>query len=437
MMTISFKTTTKKIFEPILVLALVLLFFMVILLTLNTVFPTGQSLLDLVSPGGQGPSHSGDYLTSRNLRLSTGTGEYGLGDRSNITAVLSDLENLVKSKRANQIAWQGAPKGMTFFNSDAIQTFHKSSATLSIKKGNILELGENSLVVLRKLERDVFTRENRTIVVLMGGQLSGEVRKTDQENYNLEIIAPGVIARAPSKDNKDKPTRFQMAVKPDNSSILTVLEGTADLMVDGETIKVGADQVVQVQPGKRPVFLGPPPEPPVLASPADDEMFPFRDVPPIVTFGWSASEDIQGYNFVLATDSQFKDILHEGRIDGNQFTHGNLKPGDYFWRISSVNKNGEGNFSRVKHFQLIQDLEPPALEVNYPDTGEVGDKFVLRGRTDPDARIFVGGIPVEIDEGGEFVHNLFLQRGFNVIVVEAVDKVGNVAYFSQLVNVEF
>ncbi|MDF1525880.1 MAG: hypothetical protein RRA15_12900 [bacterium] len=76
--------------------------------------------------------------------------------------------------------------------------------------------------------------------------------------------------------------------------------------------------------------------------------------------------------------------------------------------------------------------------VNYnSDTVEDGDKFELRGRTDPDVRIFVGGIPVKIDESGEFVHDLFLKRGFNVIVVEAVDKVGNVNYFSKVVNVEF
>ena len=185
------------------------------------------------------------------------------------------------------------------------------------------------------------------------------------------------------------------------------------------------------------VFLLPPPEPPVLNSPARDEVFTFRDIPPRVSFQWNAREDVQGYHFVLATDPKFENIFYEGRIDSNRFVHGNLKPGDYFWRVSSRSRDGEGGFGRARHLQLIQDLEAPALEINYPDTGEEGDKFVLSGRTDPDASIFVGGMPVKIDERGEFEHNLFLQRGFNVIVVEAVDKVGNVAYFSRVVNVEF
>ncbi len=436
-MKLTFKTTRNRVLEAVLVLALVLIFFLVILVTLNVVFPTGQGLLGLVRPGGEDPALSGERLTSRELRLSTEAGEFDLGGRTDITAVLSRMKNLVKSKRANQIAWQGAAKGMAFYNRDAIQTFNKSSATLFFEKGNFLELGENSLVVLRKLERDVFTRENRTIVVLMGGQLSGEVRKTGQEKFSLEVIAPGVVARAPSRSNSDQPARFRMTVNPDNTSVLTVLEGKADLVIDGETIVVGADQVVKIQPGKPIVYLRPPPEPPVLASPAGDEIFPFRKVPPRVSFGWNGSGDVRRYHFVLARDSRFQEIIYEDRVDGNQFVHGNLKPGDYFWRVSSVNSNGEGGFSRARHFQLIQDLDPPALVVNYPDTGEEGDKFELRGRTDPDARIFVGGMPVKIDERGEFVHSFFLRRGFNVIVVEAVDKVGNVNYFSKVINVEF
>ena len=82
-------------------------------------------------------------------------------------------------------------------------------------------------------------------------------------------------------------------------------------------------------------------------------------------------------------------------------------------------------------------MELPSLEVSYPDASEEGDRFELSGRTDPDARVFVGGMPVKVDRNGEFMHSLFLQRGYNVIVVEAVDKVGNVNYFSRTVNVKF
>ncbi|MDF1525879.1 MAG: hypothetical protein RRA15_12895 [bacterium] len=352
-MKFSFKTTTKKAVEAILVLSLVLLFFLAILFTLNKVFPTGLKLLNLVRPGAQDSSPYSDHLASRELRLNTGTGEFGLGDGDTVTAVLSSLNNQVKAKRANQIAWQGAEKGMTFHDRDAIQSFRKSFATVFFKKGNFLELHENSLIVLRSLERDVFIRENHMTVVLVNGQLNGRIGIQDQENYNLEVIAPGVVARAPSRGNKDQPSQFQMSVGPDDTSILTVHEGTVDFLIDGKTIGVGTDQVVKIQPGKALVYLRPPPRAPALTSPANDETFTVRDIPPRVSFGWHKGGNVQGYHFVLARDPGYQDIFYEGRFEDNQFFHGNLNQGDYYWRVSSVSSNGEGAFGRARHLRLI------------------------------------------------------------------------------------
>ena len=431
------KGITKKFGEAALVLALVFLFFMVILVTLNTVFPTGYSLLELVRPGDNNPFRSGEKTTPRELRLSTGTGELGLGDGSDIAAVLTRTVSQVKAKRADQIAWRGTVEGMAFRNSDAVQTFHNSAATLTFREGNFLELEENSLVVLRKLERDVFTRDNNMTIVLMSGQVSGEVMMQGQENFNLEIVTPGAVALAPSRAGKGKPARFQMVVQPDNSSILTVLEGKADLLVNGETIEVGTDQAVKVQPGMPLVYLRPPPRPPVLASPPDSQTYSFREIPPRVVFEWKNSPGAQEYRFVIARDPEFREIFYEDRVSENMLAHGNLKPGEYFWRVSAGNQDGTGGFGPSRSFMLTQDIQPPTLEISYPDTGQEGDNFELSGTTDPEARVFVGGMPVQVDGMGQFTHNLFLRRGFNVIVVEAVDKVGNVNYFSKTVNVEF
>jgi hypothetical protein len=436
-MDFSFKKISGKIFEAVLVLLLVMFIFLGILYTLNTVFPTGFKLRNLVSRGTPDSSYYNHNLAARELRLNTSDGEYGLGETAGITAVLSDMDNLVKTKRHDQVAWKGAAEGMTFYNKDAIQTFRKSSATVLFKEGNFLKLNENSLIVLRNLEKDPFTRDNRMTVVLMSGQLSGQISKIHQENYNLEVLAPGAIARAPSKNSKDAPARFRMSVGPDETSILTVLDGTVDLEVGGKTVEVVTDQIVKVQPGKQLVYLRPPPSPPALVTPANDNIFYFRDIPPKVSFTWKPGEGIKDYHLIVSKDPQFQEVVYEGRVESGSFSHGNLKQGDYYWRVSSVNSDGEGVFSQPRHFVLIQDLERPTLIVNYPDTPEPGDRFELSGRTDPDARIFVGGMPVKVDENGEFVHDLFLKRGYNVIVVEAVDSVGNVNYFSRTVNVEF
>ncbi len=432
----SFKATAKRILEAAVVLALVLFFFLVILVTLNMVFPTGQSLFELVRPGGNYADRSGVDGRVREHRLVTEGGDSLPGEGSGVTAVLTRAEHSVKSKRADQIAWQNAAKGMSFYDRDAVQTMEGSAATISFKEGNYLELDENSLVVLRKMERDVFLRENRTVIVLMEGKLTGQTAGTRGESLNLEVVVPGAVAQVPPPDERGRSNRFQVAVKKDDTSVLTVVEGTADLVVDGSSMEVGANQIVKIQPGKPPVYLSPPPDPPLLLAPSEGAKYLFRDIPPVVAFEWESRENIDDYHFVLAMDPLFEEIVHEEVIRDKRFSHGNLRRGDYFWRVSSLSTDQEGPFTAARGFELIQDLDPPVLEVTYPELPITGDVLELKGTTEPGARVFVGTIPVKVGEGGEFAHRLVLEGGPNVVVVEAVDKAGNVAYFSRIVNVE-
>ena len=436
-MTLSFKTAAKRFLEAILVLTLVLFAFLVILFTLNKVFPVGQDLFNLVRPGGDKQELTGEDGNSRELHVVTEAGKQVLTRGAGMSAVLTDVENSVKSKRAAAIAWQNARKDMVLYNRDAIQTFRKSSAKLSFGSGNTLELDENSLIIIRQLDQDPFLNENRSVVVLMDGQLTGQVSRTGHESFNLEVVTPGAVAHVLSREDSAQPARFHMAVKPDDSSILTVLEGTADLVIEGESLQIGANQIVKVEPGKQPVYLTPPPGPPVLRSPAEGKIFTFRDVPPVVSFEWNGSMEVTRYHYIIAADSDFESVVHEGRFGNTRFSHGNLKPGDYFWKVSSISGDQEGRFSDTGHFTLIQDLKPPSLTVDYPDNPVSSDQFELKGKTESEARVFIGGKPVTTNGNGEFSHNLLLQRGSNVVVVEAVDNVGNVAYFSRIINAEY
>lgn len=436
-MNISFKTTIQKVLEAFLVLALVVLAFIGILTTLNLVFPTGQSIFELVRSGEGNQNPFGADGASRDFHLVTGLGDEILGEGGSATAVLSRKERSVKSKRSTQIAWENATEGMYLYNRDAVQTFERSSADLTFSGNSSLELGENSLIVLRKLNHDVFLRENRTVVVLMGGQVTGKVAAAKTETSNIEVVAPGAVARLPSLAKKGQPTRFKMTTRPDDTSVLSVLEGTADLVVDGKSLEIGPNQIVKVQPGRSPVFLTMPPWPPAPVSPEEGVTFYFRDISPKVSFQWSGARGVSEYRFALSKDPRFEHIVLEDVVKSTRFTHGNLKPGDYYWQVSSISSDWEDKPGPVRHFKVVQDLEPPDLHVEYPGPTEGSEVLKLTGITEPEARVYVDGLPVKVNEQGRFDYNFSLQRGSNVIVVEAVDKVGNVTYFSKIVQGEF
>jgi len=343
----------------------------------------------------------------------------------------------VKSRRSTQIAWADASPGMILRDRDAVQTGRRSSARLTFGDRNFLDMEQNSLVVIRSLERDVFLNEGRTVAVLVDGRFSGEFGKSGAGSYSIDLVTPGAVASFPSPSRQVEPTSFKMTVNRDESSILTVFQGTADLKVQDQVVEVGANQIVRVRPGEQPTFLLPPPPPPGLLGPDDGQTFFFRNLPPRVHFSWSASREGLRYRFSLAGDPEFEEIIYEEITSQRSFFHGNLKPGEYYWRVNAIETGEEGAMSPTRRFRLIQDLEPPSLEVQYSEGDITGEKILLRGSTDPGAELFVSGISVPVDDQGRFEYNLGLKQGWNIIVVEAVDHVGNVAYFSRTLNVEF
>jgi hypothetical protein len=174
----------------------------------------------------------------------------------------------------------------------------------------------------------------------------------------------------------------------------------------------------------------------VLLLPDDGDVFYFRNIAPKVSFIWSGKDGLR-YRFTLAADDLFENVIHEEITSQPRFSHGNLRPGEYYWRVNAIEKGEEGGVSPARRFGLVQDLDPPALDVSYSEESVQGGKLFLTGSTDPGAELFVSGIPVPVDEAGRFEYDLELKRGWNVVVIEAVDQVGNVAYFSRTLNVEF
>ena len=86
---------------------------------------------------------------------------------------------------------------------------------------------------------------------------------------------------------------------------------------------------------------------------------------------------------------------------------------------------------------MVEDTEPPQLSVNFPDRPVYRDLVWIKGSTDPGAEVFVGETPVPTGASGEFEYAVILERGLNVVVVEAVDSAGNIAYRSELVNAKY
>lgn len=428
------KTLTARSAEGLVAVIIVLIFFMVLLGILNAVFPSGTSLTDMMSREGILAPAGLVEQSVRELFLSSRGEERMLSDPGELAAVLTRTRNDVKSRRANAIAWGGAREGMPLFNRDAVQTLKRATATITFDESNRLEMGENSLIIIQRLNNDTVLREKRSFMVMVEGELRGSIGEKDETSVHVEVATPSAVARIRSQQSESGKADFKISVNPDKSSTIAVYQGVAELTAQGRTVRIEANQAANVKLGEAPTGPEGLPDPPKPGRPSDASLYVYRDLPPRIHFSWTSDAGAKEYRMVIASDPDFRDIVFEDKLAKSGFVHGNLRKGDYYWRVSAIEDGLEGTYSAIRRIKVAQDRTPPALRVQFPPENVDRDFVILTGSAEPGARIFVGGRAVPTEKTGRFKSRVALREGINVVLVEAFDEVGNVTYRSQLVN---
>jgi len=417
--------------ESLLAVVLVLVFFLGFWWILGLSFPKGPTLTDLIAgdafpPGGA----AGDAAPAVGLSEDDGPGEA-------LTAVLSRTRRSVKDKPASAIAWRSAREGIRLENGHAVQTFDRSTAVISFTEGSELRLGENSLVVLKSWKQSSRGRRRRASLIVLDGTLQGKVAVPGDESLDLEILAASGASRIETTTAPGESTEFRLQMNDDGSSTVSLYEGAMEVATPEGRLRLDENRSVTLT---RAGGIGAPqalPAVPHLDAPRPGALFSYRTLPPPVQFRWQQVQGAQGYRLWIARDAGFVDLVHEARLVEPAFQHGNLKAGDYYWKVSALREALEGPSSAAARLRLVEDRTPPALSVDFPQ-GIVRDRsLALRGRTEPGAAVFIGRRKMVVPDSGEFEHRVDLEPGINVLTVEAVDAAGNVSYRSQMVNAKY
>ncbi len=403
------------------VLLVSLLIFFVFLLMLNRIlFPEGARIGDLASLSG-----SGSQVIDRRGEISlAGDAVDGFGE---FIAKLGEVNREVKIRQANSIAWTDAKKGTTVNDRDAVQTFANSRARVDFTTDNELRIGQNSLVVFSSSVVDPFLQRQDPAVIVMEGQLDGSVN-SDYGSFAVALPAGLAFLRA---DESGTDADFKLSVNPDGSSTIALYAGHADVDLGGNKYQLDANQALTVAEDGRATGVKDLPALPNVLSPRRDAVASYRDMPPRVKFEWTPVAGAQNYRLELARDRNFEEILVDEYLNGTTFTHGNLPAGEYFWRVSARTGWIQGPGTQPGRLRVLRDAEPPTLELE-PIQQTVAGTYELRGKTSPDAKVFVRGEPVKISSAGTFSHHFTAAPGAQTIVVEAIDTVGNIMSNSQI-----
>lgn len=425
------KKILQRLIEGLASIIVVLVFFAILILVFNALFPEGSGLRFVFTPTEE-PGQTSE--SKRQLLIARGSDADRLPGNSEWAAELVRARNSVKNKKADDIVWRTAREGLKLENLDAVQTLEDSSATIRFDQQNVIDLGENSLIVIRRMERDLLFREKRSYMVVVDGELRGRIGGDDPDGVYLEVETPNAVARLQAQPDDPGGIEFKIDVQEDNLSAVTVFSGAAEVEAQGKTVTLGRNQVTRIEQNEGPTEPTTLPDPVVVLAPANRSVFPYRSLPPRVKLSWRDQPQADQYHLMLATDADFKNVLIDQKLERTEFVHGNLQAGQYYWKVSAINTAAEGRFGPVRRFSLYQDQDPPNLEVDFPPEIVRVRNIEIRGTTEPESLVYIAGTTVTPDRKGLFSHRMELERGINIVVVEAVDPAGNVSYRSQMIN---
>lgn len=331
----------------------------------------------------------------------------------------------IRARKRGESGWQSAKLNMKLSNGDAIRTLRRSFARVGFETGEVLKIGENSLVILR-------LEEEREEVEL----LSGELRASQAKVLTAAaVIEPRLNSEGPKPD-------FKARVNRDKSTQVAVYQGEVDVASGGVkiTLTEGFRLNIDYQKGIE--------EPqPFVYVPASEE-------------GEVAS--VEYYHLEIARDKSFKELVmdKENVLDNNEYFwkmfHSNeksiyssienfmvntfpmeffgsseeknkLPDGRYFWRLFYCDDLGTKiKASSIK--SLVIDTNPPSLEIFLPRkrvrTKE--DFIVVKGKTEEGSTVEVNGERAITYSRGSFVIYSKLVPGKNILTILVRDRAGNV-----------
>lgn len=360
------KKILSGILEGSLTVVLVLASFLVFLSIMDAVFPSGTGFGKLISR--QGPVAASLSVRPGWQQLLTAHGDQvsDMSGSPKLAAAVDRIYNTLKSKRADALSWNTARVGMSLYDRDAVQTLGRSGATIRFNENNVLQMGEQTLVIIKRMEEDLFFQDNRTFLVLMEGELRGKVMESDRQPTYVNVATPGANVRMRTADQADGQAEFKIAINPDQSSTISVYHGAVEVTGQDQKVVVEANRWTRVGLNQPPSSLQPLPDPVRLSAPADASTHFDNGRSFQVRLAWQGHTAATSYRIILARDPLFVDIVTDERVLTPWFTAAALTPGSYFWRVSALREGSEGRVSAARRFRVIRDLKPPVLIADTP-----------------------------------------------------------------------
>ena len=349
-------------------------------------------------------------------RRAVGSGAAEAGDASFIS-----VEGDVSLQTAGRSVFDNAKQRQALFDGDFIKTGRTGSAEIMFSDGTLYTIRPGSLFEVR---RPASPDAGGSQVKMVSGSIN--VYTSSSSSTVATDAATAAI---------DRESRVFVDVAKGDKTDITTFRGKTTVSTAKETMVLGERERVSASVGSGAISARVSvPESPQLALPADNRIYDLKTGDQI-ELKWSAVPKAVRYRIQISRSRLFVPDATEVDLDDRVTTSARVKvsrEGSYFWRVASISADGHpSDWSFVRRFkmlteppQVVAGALPPRLVVSPPQ--QMGNLFLIFGKTDPGAIVTVNAEPADVDSDGTFKKTISIDReGYATLVIKAVDAAGN------------
>ncbi len=351
-------------------------------------------------------------------------------------ARISEIHGTVEMLPPGSSDWIIADLNQVLRRGTRMRTQRSSTAKLKFDDGSTIQMKENSLVIIRELSEDETTQAKSSNIELGTSHIEALIKESRMSGSSFRITMP---------DNSEAEIKSEssLEVKVDGKkkSVVKVFMGRVEVIQGDQRVALTSREAVILDSRdtrrKRTLKTIAIPLPPRLMYPANVQLLtvtnPDTDS---IFFRWTLVQDVKKYTIDISKDYYFYELSLSNDSDTNRFSTSHLDPGNYYWRVNSVNQAGLASEpSPFNSFRIVlagdlddeqKDLAPPIIEIERVTL--LGHIVDISGRTEPAASLYVNEQRESVREDGTFrVLVEFKQSGLQIIFIESYDSVGNMS----------
>ena len=290
---------------------------------------------------------------------------------------ITAVHGTVKLSKDTAKSWVAVSEGDKVTVDTIIRTGRNSRAEITLEDGSVIQLLESSEFILRTFMYDLRSGRRTSQLEVILGNILGKIKPKEVKESTFEVKSGSAALGIRGTD-------LRIGVNMKQTSRISVLNGEILVNANRREVVVPANFgtfTEKEKPPAEPVELLPPPK---ITSPAG---FVYETRVQMLDVSWEHVKIVPKkitqrvtnylfnkfatYHLEIAADIKFNFIVEDHITSENTIRTDVLSPGEYYWRVASIDNNGlEGPFIQVRKLRIIRDLtvviipETPPIELH-------------------------------------------------------------------------